>query len=130
MAALRGFHHVKLPVSDLRASIDWYRRVLRLDVAIEFVEEGVLRGVAMADPGGTLLIALREDAGRAAGLRGFDPLALGVPRLDDLKEWAAHLDAAGVTHSGIAAGSAGRLIAGLTDPDGIEIRLYTMEKGE
>ncbi|GII64215.1 glyoxalase [Sphaerisporangium krabiense] len=127
MTALRGYHHVKLPVSDLRASIDWYGRALRLEVAIEFEEDGVLRGVALRDPGATLMLALREDPGRAGALSGFDPVALGVPTLADLRDWSDHLDAAGLAHGEIAEGSAGWLITGLTDPDGIEVRLYTLE---
>nr|WP_062354944.1 VOC family protein [Herbidospora yilanensis] len=124
---LRGFHHVKLPVSDVRASAGWYERVLGLAVAIEFVEDGELRGVAMRDPGHTLMIALREEPGRAAALGGFDPLALAVPTLEALRAWTARLDALGVPHAGIAEGSIGWLIGGLIDPDGVEIRLYTLE---
>jgi catechol 2,3-dioxygenase-like lactoylglutathione lyase family enzyme len=37
MSALRGFHHVKLPVSDVARSRDWYQRVLGFEVVIEFV---------------------------------------------------------------------------------------------
>jgi catechol 2,3-dioxygenase-like lactoylglutathione lyase family enzyme len=127
MVALGGFHHVKLPVSDVHKSLEWYRRVLGLEVAIEFTEEGVLRGVALRDADGTLMLALREDPGRAATLSGFDPLALGVPTLDDLRAWADHLDAAGEPHSPIEEGRVGWLIGGVTDPDGIEVRLYTLQ---
>nr|WP_030457214.1 VOC family protein [Herbidospora cretacea] len=124
---LQGFHHVKLPVSDVRESAGWYERVLGLAVAIEFVEDGVLRGVAMRDPGHTLLIALREEPHRAAALGGFDPLAIAVPTLEALRAWTARLDALGVPHTGIAEGSVGWLVGGLIDPDGVEIRLYTLE---
>ncbi|MDF5758253.1 VOC family protein [Spongiactinospora sp. TRM90649] len=128
MTALGGFHHVKLPVSDVRKSVEWYGRALRLDVAIEFNEDGVLRGVALRDPGRTLMLALREEPGVAAGLHGFDPVALGVPTLADLRMWADHLDTQQVAHSGVTEGSIGWLIAGVTDPDGIEIRLYTLQE--
>ncbi|GGL20258.1 glyoxalase [Sphaerisporangium melleum] len=128
MAALGGFHHVKLPVSDVRKSVEWYGRVLGLEVAIEFVESGVLRGVALRDPAESLMLALREEPGRAAGLAGFDPVALAVPTLDELTAWARHLDEVGQPHTGVAEGSIGWLIGGITDPDGIEIRLYTIEK--
>jgi catechol 2,3-dioxygenase-like lactoylglutathione lyase family enzyme len=124
--ALAGFHHVKLPVRDLPASIEWYTGVLGLAVAIEFVEAGVLRGVALQDPGATLTLALREDPERAAHLSGFDPIALAVPGVADLNAWVSHLDELGVAHSPIAEGSVGWLVGGLTDPDGIEIRLYTL----
>jgi len=49
MAALRGFHHVKLPVTDVERTRDWYERVLGFGLEIEFVEDGVLMGVAMSD---------------------------------------------------------------------------------
>ncbi|HEX5495731.1 MAG TPA: VOC family protein [Mycobacteriales bacterium] len=127
MAGLDGFHHVKIPVSDLTRSIAWYGRVLDLRVAIRFVESGVLRGVAIRDPAGTLMLALREDADRATRLAGFDPLALGVSTLAELGSWASRLDGLGVAHSGIVEGSAGWLIGGLTDPDGMEVRLYTRQ---
>jgi catechol 2,3-dioxygenase-like lactoylglutathione lyase family enzyme len=125
-AALAGYHHVKLPVRDLAASIRWYTSVLGLDVAIEFVEAGVLRGAALRDPGATLMLALREDPERAVHLAGFDPIALAVPDLPGLQAWAERLDALAVAHSPISEGTVGWLIAGLTDPDGIEIRLYTL----
>ncbi|RCG31620.1 VOC family protein [Sphaerisporangium album] len=128
MTALGGYHHVKLPVSDVRKSVEWYGRVLGLEVAIEFNEDGVLRGVALSDPGATLMLALREDPHRAAELRGFDPVALGVPTLADLRAWADRLDSLGVPHAGVAEGRTGWLIGGVTDPDGIEIRLYTLER--
>jgi catechol 2,3-dioxygenase-like lactoylglutathione lyase family enzyme len=127
---LAGYHHVKLPVRDLAASIRWYASVLGLVVAIEFVEEGVLCGVALRDPAGTLMLALRADPDRAAGLAGFDPIALAVPGLADLHAWAAHLDALGVAHSRVSKGHVGWLIGELTDPDGIEIRLYTLASHE
>ena len=127
MPGLGTFHHVKLPVADLPASIEWYGRVLGLEVAIEFVEEGVLRGVALSDPGRQFMLALREDPERAVHLRGFDPIAYGVPTLDDLRDWVGQLDRLGVPHSEIVEGSIGWLVTGLTDPNGFEVRLYTLQ---
>ncbi|MEV0596070.1 VOC family protein [Nonomuraea cavernae] len=128
MVVLGGFHHVKLPVSDVHKSLEWYRRVLRLDLAIEFVEDGVLRGVALTDPARTVTLALREEPRLAAQLSGFDPVALGVPTLEALRAWADHLDTLGERRGEIAEGSVGWLIPGLIDPDGIEIRLYTVRE--
>ncbi|HZG92180.1 MAG TPA: VOC family protein, partial [Pseudonocardia sp.] len=34
---ISGFHHVKLPVSDVAASREWYQRVLGFRTEIEFV---------------------------------------------------------------------------------------------
>ena len=122
--AVNGFHHVKLPVADLPRSRDWYARVLGLQTHIEFVEEGVLMGVAMRDPGGSVDLALRHDPARAAALAGFDPLALRVPTPAALDAWQQRLEDLGEPYGGIVTGHMGRVLVGLHDPDGIEIRLY------
>jgi catechol 2,3-dioxygenase-like lactoylglutathione lyase family enzyme len=122
--AVNGFHHVKLPVADLARSRDWYARVLGLQTHIEFVEEGELMGVAMCDPAGTIDLALRRDPARAAVLAGFDPFALRVPTPAALDAWQQRLEDLGEHYGGIAIGHAGRVLVGLRDPDGIEVRLY------
>jgi catechol 2,3-dioxygenase-like lactoylglutathione lyase family enzyme len=127
---LRGFHHVKLPVSDIDRSLEWYARVLGLRVQLEFPEEGVLKGVALADPGETVALALRHDPERAAGIAGFDPVALCVPTGDALQAWKQRLDDLGEPHGGVVTGHVGSVIVGLHDPDGIEIRLYQPAGGE
>lgn len=125
MGSLSGFHHVKLPVADVRRSYDWYRRVLGLEQELEFVEDGVLMGLALRDHSDTVHLALRHDPARAAALAGFDPVALCVPARADLEAWRRRLDELGESHGGIVSGHAGSVIVGLRDPDGIEVRLYT-----
>lgn len=125
MPDLSGFHHVKLPVADLARSRDWYTSVLGLHVEIEFMEDGVPQGISLADPGGTLPLALRLDPVRAAALAGFDPIALQVPGRDAVEAWRARLDDLGRPHGGIITGhKGGSVLIGLHDPDGIEVRLY------
>jgi catechol 2,3-dioxygenase-like lactoylglutathione lyase family enzyme len=122
---LKQIHHVKLPVSDLSASRDWYQRILGFEVEIEFTEGGELRGLAMTDRDRTVRLALRLDPERTAALSGFDPLALTVPSRDDVQAWVEHLDGAGAVHGGVVTGHrGGAVLVGLHDPDGIEIRLY------
>ncbi|MFI7705536.1 VOC family protein [Nonomuraea sp. NPDC049480] len=123
-AALSGFHHVKLPVTEVERSRDWYERVLGLRLFIEFVEDGKLMGVALRDANNTVDVALRQDPVRAAAMAGFDPMALCVPTLRDLKAWQQRLDDLAEPHGGIVAGHAGQVLVGLHDPDGIEIRFY------
>jgi catechol 2,3-dioxygenase-like lactoylglutathione lyase family enzyme len=125
MPDLSGFHHVKLPVSDLDRSRDWYTSVLGLRVEIEFVEDGDLRGLALVDASGRLRLALRLDPVRAGALAGFDPIALELPERDDVEAWRDRLDDLGQPHGGVVTGhKGGSVLVGLHDPDGIEIRLY------
>lgn len=125
MPDLAPIHHVKIPVSDVQASCEWYQLVLGFAVAIEFVEGGELRGVALKSPDGSTQVALRHDPDRAAALAGFDLVALGVPSRDGVRAWADHLDALDERHGGIVTGhNGGAVLVGLHDPDGIEISLY------
>jgi catechol 2,3-dioxygenase-like lactoylglutathione lyase family enzyme len=124
-AALSGFHHVKLPVTDVARSRDWYERVLGLRAHLEFIEDGTLMGTALRDASGTVDLAIRHDPVRAAAMAGFDPVALCVPARRDLDDWKQRLEDLGEPHGGIVPGHAGQVIVGLHDPDGMEIRLYT-----
>ncbi|MFI5912003.1 VOC family protein [Dactylosporangium sp. NPDC051541] len=125
MPALAGFHHAKVPVSDVERSRDWYQRVLGFEVEIQFIEEGVLMGVGLAHPAGGPGLALRHDPARAQALSGFDLAAITVPTRAEVTEWRTHLDMLGEPHGGIVTGhKGGSVLVGLRDPDGIEIRLY------
>lgn len=122
---ITGIHHLKLPVSDVARSRTWYEQVLGFHLVMEFVEEGVIRGVAIAHETGQPQIALRHDPERARAMAGFDPVALLVPSRDDVHAWATALDDAGEAHGGVVVGHrGGAVLIGLHDPDGIEIRLY------
>ena len=124
MAELAGFHHVKLPVSDIERSREWYERVLGLTVDIEFVEDGTVQGLALVDAG-TVSVALRVDPLRAAAMSGFDAMALAVPTRADIARWQKRLDELGEPHAGIVSGHrGGSVLVGLHDPDGLEVRLY------
>lgn len=72
-------------------------------------------------------LAFRCDPDRAKALSGFDPIALGVPTRADLDQWLDRLASLGERHDGIVEGHRGSVLVGLRDPDGIEIRLYTLD---
>ena len=125
MTALSGFHHVKLPVSDLARTREWYERVLGFAVDVEFVEDGVVTSLALTDPDKTVAVALRHDPARATALTGFNPVSLRVPTREGVKEWRARLDELGERHGALMTGHrGGTVLVGLRDPDGVEIRLY------
>ena len=122
---ISGIHHLKLPVSDVGRSRDWYERVLGFESVMDFIEDGELMGVALRREGCAAQIALRHDPARALALSGFDAMALLVPTRDDVRHWEAALDRIGEPHGGLVTGHhGGTVLVGLHDPDGIEIRLY------
>ncbi|SDF75840.1 VOC family protein [Pseudonocardia oroxyli] len=120
LVRLRG---VKLPVTDVSRSVDFYRRVFGFAPWLEFPDDaGVLRGVAGDLPGCEGGLALREtpEAHSQPGLE----LLLGVADKRAIEEWTVHLDALGVAHSPVIDATVGWLLV-LHDPDGHEIHLYS-----
>lgn len=126
MPDLAGIRHVKIPVTDLSRSLDWYGRVFGLKVTMEFPDaDGTVRGAAGEMPGlGATLVAFRENPEVARGIRGFDPVSFAVRDQADVQGWAANLDAQGVAHSPLIEASIGWLLV-FHDPDGLELHLYS-----
>jgi catechol 2,3-dioxygenase-like lactoylglutathione lyase family enzyme len=122
---LAGIHHVKIPVTDLTRSVDWYGRVFGYRTTWEFPDgDGVIRGVGGEVPGLGCTLAFRENPEAATGCRNFDPIGFGVRDQGHLEEWAAHLDAVGVPHSSVIEASRGWLLV-FDDPDRLELHLYS-----
>ena len=92
-APLRGIFAVKLPVSDLAKSREWYGRVFGFEVEFEFPDEdGVVRGVAGHLPGVSSYVGLREDRAVAGAVSGFNLLNVAVDDRAAVERWAVHLD--------------------------------------
>jgi catechol 2,3-dioxygenase-like lactoylglutathione lyase family enzyme len=124
---LDGVHHLKLPVSDLARSLEWYRTRLGYEKSVEFVEGGTLMGIGMRHSEGGPGLALRLDPERAAAAAGFDYFAIGVPDRAAITELADRLTALGEEHAGVHRASTGWILPLLHDPDGHEVRFYTTE---
>jgi catechol 2,3-dioxygenase-like lactoylglutathione lyase family enzyme len=127
---LRGIHHVKLPVSDLARSVDFYTAVfgaVRLTDADHVDRDGRLYAVILRVPGLDPLVELRLEPDQARASAGFDPITLAVDDRAALAAWSAHLDALGVDHSPVIAAIRAWLVV-LADPDGTRLRLYTLEQ--
>jgi catechol 2,3-dioxygenase-like lactoylglutathione lyase family enzyme len=124
---LAGVHHLKLPVRDLRRSRAWYESRLGYHVVLEFVEDGTLMGYSMEHPDGGPSLALRLDPDRAQAAAGFDYFAIGVPDKDAIEALAAHLTALGDEHAGVHFATIGWILPLLHDPDGHEVRFYTVD---
>ena len=120
-----GLHHMKLPVSDVGRSVEWYGRAFDFALAWELREDGDLRGAALRHPESGLRLALRRDSERAAALAGFDTLCLAVGTPSDLDAVLEGLDQRGVHHGFPFAGRGGDAVD-VPDPDGHVVRLHTL----
>jgi catechol 2,3-dioxygenase-like lactoylglutathione lyase family enzyme len=123
---LDGIHHLKLPVADLQRSLAWYQDRLGYVVMQEFVEDGVLMGIAMTHPNGGPDLAIRLDPERARAAAGFDYFAIGVPGLEAIEALAARLSQRDDRHAGVHRTPVGWVLPGVHDPDGHEVRFYTV----
>jgi len=122
---LAGVHQLKLPVTDLARSREWYQTRLGYRVQIEFVEQGQLMGYGLEHPNGGPVLGLRLNRERARAAAGFGYFAIGVPGKDAIEQLAARLTALGEQHAGVHWASIGWILPHLHDPDGHEIRFYT-----
>jgi catechol 2,3-dioxygenase-like lactoylglutathione lyase family enzyme len=126
-----GLHHVKLPVTDLDASLHWYEMVLKAKREPRFDHldaDGKRFAVITFWPGLDVPCELRLAPKAAKAVAGYDPVTVGVADEQALQEWVEHFDAVGVEHTGVIGGFLGKLVE-LTSPDGLRIRLYTMAAG-
>jgi catechol 2,3-dioxygenase-like lactoylglutathione lyase family enzyme len=118
-----GVHHVRLPVSDVLVSRDWYIDALGFHpLLLEEDETGVI-GIALHQPSG-VVIGLHRDAARAAALRGFVAVAFGVA---DLAAWVRFLRPRGLLRAPPVDTHLGHSVR-LEDPDGIIVELHTQSQ--
>src|SRR5258706_8966506 len=80
MPPLAGIHHLKLPVTDLARSREWYQSRLGYQVQIEFVEQGRLMGYALTHPNGGPPLGLRPKPQHPPAAAGVDHFSIRVPR--------------------------------------------------
>ena len=123
---LDGIHHLKLPVTDLDRSQAWYQDRFGYEVMIDFVEDGTRMGVSMRHPSGGPDLALRCNPAMAAAAAGFDYFAIGVPGKAAIDDLAERLTALGDDHDGVHRTPVGWVLLGLHDPDGHDVRFYTV----
>ena len=65
---------------------------------------------------------------RARAAAGFDYFAIGVLDQDAIVQLAARLSALGEQHAGVHWATIGWILPGLHDPDGHEVRFYTIQQ--
>ena len=131
-----GFAHVRLTVTDIARSKDFYDRLFGWPTAVDSsdrVDEPGVRDSAEEFYGGTVY---QTPQGTLFGLRpvgseGFDPDATGLDHVsfavdsrDDLESARTALDEAGIEHGEtIDLADAGIAILSFQDPDDINVEL-------
>jgi catechol 2,3-dioxygenase-like lactoylglutathione lyase family enzyme len=128
---IRGIHHLKIAVSDLDRSLDFYeralgaRRIPGLDHRRE--KDATLYAYICDVPGLEPKLELRLDPEQARKHACFDPITLAVADREALEKWSAHLDGQGILHSPPITSIQAWIIV-FDDPDGLRLRLYTLER--
>lgn len=124
---LNKVHHIAIICSNYRQSLDFYTRVLGLELVAEHYREARQSYKADLALNGEYIVELfsfpspppRPSHPEAAGLRH---LAFEV---DNLEEAAADLERMGIAHEAIRTDEyTGRRFFFLQDPDGLPIELY------
>ena len=137
LARPTGIHHVRLTVTDIARSKDFYGRLLGTQPAADFSAQAA-DPVAHEDPArlfggcvysvGDQLLGLRPVASaddRFESTRvGLDHLSLAVGSAEELRATAARLDDAAVEHGDVLElAGFGIAILSVQDPDGINLEL-------
>jgi catechol 2,3-dioxygenase-like lactoylglutathione lyase family enzyme len=126
---LTKIKHVKLPVTDLQRSVSWYQVLLDLELHMEFVEQGQIRGASLLDRDGGYEIALRDKAACAGTFEpaGLDVFALSAPSRAVLDDVAALCNRLGVAHSGVREFPIFGASIDIPDPDGAVVCIVWMD---
>ena len=115
---------VKIPVTDLASSARWYRDLLDLEVAMEFEEDGVVRGVVLADRAAGFVVGLRERSHCESKpvLAGFDVVAFELAYRDSVEALVRRCDERGIAHDDVHERGEHGVALDIADPDGTVIR--------
>lgn len=119
-------HHVRIPVTDVTASADWYSEVLGLQVLLIEEEENEVVGSVISVGEGPARLGLHRDPARATALAGFCVVAISVDSRETLSEWDVWFNQIDARHSPMFAGAVGWYID-ILDPDGLIVQLHTPE---
>lgn len=137
VVAPAGFSHIRLTVTDIHRSKDFYRWLLGREPGSDFADQIDQPGVR-EDPSRTYGGCSFTFNGQTLGLRpvgrpgdrfdpdrvGLDHLSLLVDSVADLHAAAARLAAAGIEHGAVTALPAfGLAILSVQDPDDINLEL-------
>ena len=121
--SIKGIHHLKIYVSSLAKSLQFYENVFNGKHMPEFDharQDGTVFARILSVPAWQGLIELRLDSETAQKTKGINIVTLAA---ENLEKWQEHLDALKVSHSHIIQALAGKMVV-VEDPDGYRIQLY------
>jgi catechol 2,3-dioxygenase-like lactoylglutathione lyase family enzyme len=124
---LAEVHHVRLPVSDLSRSFQFWRELLGYERNFDFPgPDGSTKGWAIRHPRNGPNIVLWHDPGLAARTAGFPWFSIGVPSSEAILALAAELDRRGIAHGGVQDAMVGVKLPFVHDPDDHLIGFYVV----
>jgi catechol 2,3-dioxygenase-like lactoylglutathione lyase family enzyme len=129
---LTGIHHLKVPVTDLKASLTWWELAFgaeRLPKLDHTAPDDKVFGYILRVPGLEEPIELRLDPEAAKAMTRLDPITFAVDTLADLAALEALCEQAGLRHSPVLRGLIGWLLV-LATPDDLYLRIHTRETHE
>jgi glyoxylase I family protein len=101
---LKGISHIELTVSDCHRAAAWWQDVMGFR-QVNHVHGESFEVRNLFHEAGIVVSVLTHDAPLPGSFDerriGLDHLAFEVADRDELQQWVPHLDARGVTHSGI-----------------------------
>ena len=121
--SISGIHHLKIYVSSLKESLQFYKTVFNgkhLPELDHTKEDGTIFAHILSIPGCQGSVELRLDAQTAQKTKGINVITFAA---NNLGKWIDHLDTLKVSHSHIIQALAGTMVV-VEDPDGYRIQLY------
>ena len=128
MPETEGVSHTALTVTDLDASVDWYKRVFEGAILWQEDQGDHKFVLIFAAP---LAIGLhwhqRTPDGDAFDERrvGLDHISFQVPNRGTLDEWAKRLDELDIAHSPVTEAPYGTVLV-FRDPDNIQLEFFAL----
>ena len=131
---LVGTHHVALTVTELDASLTWYRDVLGFQRVPQLYydhPDGGGRAAVTVQPSSNTVLVLHHHDGNggerfAESRTGLDHVCFRVPDRAAIEAWERRLAQLGVDHSPVSEQS-GALFVVFRDPDNIQLELGTAD---
>lgn len=126
-----GISHIDLTVLDCERAADWWQDVMGFTLVHRTSGE-TFETRSLVHPSGVAVTVMTHDGTPELGAFderrvGLDHLAFRVADRDELQRWVSHLDAKGVTHSGIIDIGYGPTLI-FRDPDNMQLEFYSHQR--